>query len=116
MKEYICFITCMLSSYEDGIVADLCKKGYTVKSASKNNNISYIHEKCSCAMIVVIVNNPHKDVSLDIAKDIGEIMENRGYYYYSAVCNLLTNGNAGFIMGNIILNKNSDISSNHPYR
>ena len=34
MKVYTCWITCMLESYQDSIVASLIKKKYTVGLAS----------------------------------------------------------------------------------
>jgi len=52
MKVYTCWITCLLESYQDRIVAGLIKRGYTVGEAS-DGKVAVNHEKQVSALIAL---------------------------------------------------------------
>lgn len=115
MKTYICWITLMLQSYEDGIVSGLCNKGYVVQSGAEKGSLTSLSDKSSSVIFCAILKTK-KDKATDVSEDVTSLLKSKGYLYYSIVITEFMASNATWSNGNVLLEPSFSIKSDQPYR
>ncbi len=86
MHVYYCFITAMLASYQDGIVAGMAKRGYMIGSASKNGKlVEGVWPDAPSVVIALGVYKPEETTAAEIYKDIDEVCRDMKTCVYSIV-------------------------------
>lgn len=86
MKVYTCWITCMLESYQDQIVAGLIKKGYTIGLASTGKVIVNQDNQVSAVIAFTAYNLSQEDLTITkMYDDICLILTDIKAYFYSIV-------------------------------
>jgi hypothetical protein len=81
MKVYSCWITCLLESYQDNIVAALIKRGYTVGLSGKENvNQS---NQVSALISINLFRIDERDHNINkVITDVTDVLnEIKGYFY-----------------------------------
>lgn len=86
MKIYTCWITCMLESYQDQIVAGLIKKGYTVGLASAGTTVVNHENQVSAILAVTVYKLGEIDISITkVYEDIAFVLTDMKGYFYSVI-------------------------------
>lgn len=84
MKVYSCWITCMLESYQDSIVAALIKRGYTVGLSGKEN-VNQPHQ-VSALLSLNLFKMDDKDHNLNkVITDVTDVINGIKGYFYSII-------------------------------
>lgn len=108
MKVYTCWITCMLESYQDSIVAALIKKKYTVGLASSGTVV--LNEDDQVSAILAYTIYKISDENIDISKVYDDVIltlrEIKGYYYSVIVAESQQSTWTG---SNMIVKSNKDV-------
>jgi len=102
--SYIVWITCLLSSYQDKIIAELVKKGYTISACGDKEvgNICWTTTNAPSALIVFsISSNASKATATSIHTDINDILSNNKMLFFSLI--VCARGGACWNVGNINL-------------
>jgi hypothetical protein len=103
---YTCWITCLLESYQDAIVAGLIKRGYTI-GLSGRGNVNQ-HNQFSAVLSYSLYKLDDPDLTAPgILKEIGIILSDMKAYYYSIV--VAEGNNAAWAGSNIIVQDNKTI-------
>ena len=85
MYIYYCWITTLLPTYQDGIVAGLARRGYMVGPAAKDGQVTFSTEKCPSALVALSVYKAEETNVSNIYNDLVEVLQEMGAYYYSVV-------------------------------
>ena len=84
---YYCWITVLLPSYQDKIVAGLVKHGYMVGPASKDGKVAVTSENSAATLIALSIYRPNgeeTDVN-KIYEDVLGILKEMKAYYFSVI-------------------------------
>lgn len=93
MYIYYCWVTALLPSYQDGLIAGLAKKGYMVGPAAKDGKIVSTKDDAPAALITLSVYKAEETSSAKIYEDLVQILQEMKVLYYSvvvALCNEAT--------------------------
>ena len=88
MHIYYCWITALLSSYQDGIVAGLAKRGYMVGPAAKDGQVSIVQENSPSALVSLSI---YKEEEINVNKiydDVIAVLTEMKAYYHSVIISL----------------------------
>lgn len=86
MKIYTCWITCMLESYQDQIVAGLIKRGYTVGLASSGNVVINHENQVSAVLSLTLYKLSEIDIAISkVYEDLGFVLTDMKGYFYSII-------------------------------
>lgn len=88
MYIYYCWVTALLPSYQDGIVAGLAKRGYMVGPASKDGKVTISSDRCPAALLSLSVYREEETNVEKIYKDVVDILAEMNAYYYSVIVSL----------------------------
>lgn len=102
MKIYTCWITCMLESYQDTIVAALIKKGYTVGLTSSDKVILNHENQVSAVIALTLYKMRDEDIIISkVYEELGDILIGMKAYFYSIIVS--ESNNATWTGSNIFL-------------
>lgn len=93
MYIYYCWVTTILPSYQDGIIAGLAKKGYMVGPAAKDGKIVSTKEDAPAALITLSVYKAEETSAAKIYDDLIKVLQEMKVLNYSvivALCNEAT--------------------------
>ena len=85
MYIYYVWVTALLPTYQDGIVAALAKKGYMVGPAAKDGKVTMSSENCPAALITLSVYREEETNVNKIYDDIMAILGELNYLSYSVI-------------------------------
>jgi hypothetical protein len=85
MIIYFCWVTALLPSYQDGIVAGLASKGYMVGPAAKDGKVTLGGNNCPAAIIALTVYCAEETTTLKIYDDMIDVLTKMGASIYSVV-------------------------------
>lgn len=86
MKIYTCWITCLLESYQNTIVAELVKKGYTVGNATADAVILNHENQVSALLAYSLYKVSDTEVALNqVYQDVSSILSEMKGYVYSII-------------------------------
>lgn len=85
---YYCWITALLPSYQDGIIAGIARKGYMVGPAAKDGKVSVTMEKCPGVLFALSVYREEETNVNKIYDDVTAVLQEMNAYYYSVVISL----------------------------
>lgn len=85
MYIYYCWITALLPSYQDGIIAGMVKKGYMVGPASKDGQIVSGQENAPAALIALSVYKAAETDCKAIYADLIMVLGDMKAHYHSVV-------------------------------
>jgi len=85
MYVYYCWITALMPSYQDGIVAGLAGRGYMVGPAAKDGKVSSTMENCPGVLIALSVYREEETNVNKIYEDVVAILLDMKAYYYSVI-------------------------------
>ncbi len=88
MYIYYCWITVLLPSYQDKIIAGLARHGYMVGPASKDGQVSIVNEGSPSALISLSVYRAEETNVNKIYEDVIAILNEMKAFYYSIVISL----------------------------
>ncbi len=88
MYIYYCWITALLPSYQDRIVAGLASKGYMVGPAAKDGKVTTSSEGCPAALLALSVYREEETNVQKIYDDVTAVLHEMGAYFYSVVISL----------------------------
>ena|ERR1700674_2329465 len=88
MYIYYCWITALLPSYQDGIVAGLAKRGYMVGPAAKDGKVTLYKEDCPGVLMALSVYREEETNVNNIYDDVLAVLKEIKAYYYSVVISL----------------------------
>ncbi len=88
MYIYYVWITALLPSYQDGIIAGLAKRGYMVGPASKDGQVAIVKENCPSALISLSVYRQEETNVNKIYEDVVALLTEMNAYYYSVIISL----------------------------
>lgn len=81
---YYVFITALISSYEDMVIAALVKKGFQVSPLSETNQVTIGDKDSICAMIALRIDLDDKS-AFDLHTEIQSVLHELRVVYYSLV-------------------------------
>jgi hypothetical protein len=81
---YYVFITALISSYEDMIIAALVKKGFQVSPLAESNQVTISDKDSVCAMIALRIDTD-MEIAYEIHNEIQEVLISMNIVYYSLV-------------------------------
>lgn len=85
MYIYYCWVTALLPSYQDKIVAGLATKGYMVGPAAKDGVVTTHSKDCPAALISLSVYRESETNVSKIYDDLTAVLQEMNAYYYSVV-------------------------------
>lgn len=85
MYAYNIWITALTQQYEESIIAQLIKKGFSVKASDPNNSISCIKQGSPAALIALIIQSEEPQDTLTLWHIVAEVLEAIKGMYYSLV-------------------------------
>ncbi len=89
MNIYYCWITAVLSSYQDAIIAGMVHKGYMVGAASKNGVVIFASDHSAPSYLIALsvykLVDPEKITSTDVYNDLNDVIKKIEAYCYSIV-------------------------------
>jgi hypothetical protein len=89
MYIYYVWITALLPSYQDGIIAGLVRRGYMVGPAAKDGKVSSITEGCPAVLIALSVYKQEEEIDVKkVYEDTLAVLEEMKARYYSVVISL----------------------------
>lgn len=89
--QFVVWITCLLESYEDRIIAGMVKKGYQVGPAASGGQVSIKYDNGASVLIALRVDSSKEDVkAVEISKDIMDVLKDNNFLYYSVIVSALT--------------------------
>lgn len=92
MKIYTCWITCMLESYQDSIVAGLIKKGYSVGQASDGKiPVNYEHQVSAVLTLTLFKLDSPEIIAKEVYEELSAVLTEMKGYFYSVVVAETTN-------------------------
>lgn len=81
---YYVFITALISSYEDMIIAGLVKAGFQVSSLAEDNTVTLSTEDSVCAIIALRIDVDNEN-AFDLQTEIQKILKELKVIYYSLI-------------------------------
>jgi hypothetical protein len=87
---YYVWVTALLSSYQDGIIAGMVKKGYMVGPASKDGQIISGQENSPAALIALSIYKSGETDCNAIYKDLVTLLVEMKAHYHSVIVALST--------------------------
>ena len=89
MYIYYCWITALLPSYQDGIVAGLARKGYMVGPASKDGKVvESINKDSPSVLFALSVYKPTETNANKIYDDVMLVLQEMRAHYLSVIISL----------------------------
>ena len=89
MYIYYVWITALLPSYQDGIIAGLVRRGYMVGPAAKDGKVASITEGCPAVLFALAIYKQEEETNVNnIYKDVVAILDEIPARYYSVVISL----------------------------
>lgn len=89
MYIYYVWVTALLPSYQDGIIAGLVRRGYMVGPAAKDGKVSCITEGCPAVLIALSVYKQEEEIDVKkVYEDTLAVLEEMKARYYSVVISL----------------------------
>jgi hypothetical protein len=89
MYIYYVWVTALLPTYQDGIIAGLVQHGYMVGPAAKDGKVTSITEGCPAALIALSVYKQEEEVDVKkIYEDVIGVLGEIPARYYSVVISL----------------------------
>lgn len=89
MYIYYCWVTALMPSYQDGIIAGLVKRGYMVGPAAKDGVLSIVKENCPAVLIALSVYKAETETTpLQVYDDLILVLTEMNAKYYSVVISL----------------------------
>jgi hypothetical protein len=88
MYIYYCWVTALLPSYQDGIVAGLAQRGYMVGPAAKDGKVAVSMENCPGVLFALSVYREEETNVNKIYDDVVAILLDMKAYYYSVIVSL----------------------------
>lgn len=89
MYIYYVWITALLPSYQDGIIAGLVRRGYMVGPAAKDGQVTSVTEGCPAALIALSVYKQEETVDAKkVYEDVLAVLTEMPARYYSLVVSL----------------------------
>lgn len=88
MYVYYCWITALLPSYQDKIVAGLAERGYMVGPAAKDGKVSMSMENSPGVLFALSVYREEETNVNKIYDDVIAILLDMKAYYYSVIVSL----------------------------
>jgi hypothetical protein len=89
MTTYFCWITAVLSSYQDKIVAGMVNKGYMIGAAAKDGIVTLANKNTAPASLIgLAVYKLEESTATSASKvyeDLSEILFEIKAYYYSVI-------------------------------
>lgn len=83
---YYCWITGMMPSYQDGIVAGLVRKGYMVGATSRDGNVTFINGEDEPATVFAIMVYRHSEANCEkVYEDVNLILNEMKALCYSII-------------------------------
>jgi len=88
--QFVAWVTCMLKSYEDTIVAGMVKKGYVVSIAATNGEITSGSKDNPAVVVCFRVDSTKEETQAkDVHKDLLEVLHDKKLFYYSVIVSAL---------------------------
>lgn len=100
---FVVWVTCLIRSYEDKIIAGMVKKEYTV---SLSNPQGVTIEEANQASVVIsfsVFTKKEKAKASDVYGDLIKVLEEHKIYYYSVVITAMVD--SAWNCGNMVINK-----------
>jgi len=89
MYIYYVWVTALLPSYQDGLIAGLVQRGYMVGPAAKDGKVSMAVEGCPAVLIALSVYKQEEEVDVKkIYEDVLAVLTEIPARYYSVVISL----------------------------
>ncbi len=86
MKVYYCWITALVPSYQDGIVAGMAKKGYMVGALSKDGVVLSPGQSSAGLIALNIYHREDVDAEIDrVYKDLSDVLDDMKARYFSLI-------------------------------
>ncbi len=85
MYIYYCWITALMPSYQDGIIAGMVKRGYMVGPAAKDGKVTTSVENNPAALIAISVYRSEETTVSKIYDDVVAVLQEMKAYYYSVI-------------------------------
>lgn len=100
--QYVAWVSVLIPSYQDAIIAGMVKKGYSIGIVSNSGTIADSSEGKAATLLSFRIETYKNDVGAkEIFKDLMEIMTANKFYYYSIIITILSD--SSFIGSNIIV-------------
>lgn len=91
MRVYYCWITALVASYHDGIIAGMAKKGYMVGALSKDGMTLSPGEASSALITINLYHRQNVDIEIDkVYKDVSDVLDEMKARYFSIIISLAT--------------------------
>lgn len=85
MYVYYCWITALMPSYQDGIIAGMVKRGYMVGPAAKDGKVT-VSDNNAAALIAISVYRTDEETNVNkIYDDVVAVLKETKAYYYSVI-------------------------------
>lgn len=102
MHIYYCWVTALLPSYQDAIIAGLVRKGYMVGPASKDGKlISPPNDNAPAVLFALSVYKAQEITVNQIYDDLIAVLKETKSYYYSVIVSLASE--ATWASGNFVI-------------
>ena len=89
--QYVAWVTCMLSDYEDHILAGMVKKGYQVSPAAQSGQITLGNQGSAAVVVCFRIDSSKEDIQVtDVSKDLMDLLNEKKFLYYSVIVSALT--------------------------
>jgi hypothetical protein len=89
MYIYYCWITALLPTYQDDIIAGLAKRGYMVGPAAADGTICSVQDKCPSALIALSVYKADPETkAVKVYDDVSAVLKEMNAKYYSVIISL----------------------------
>ena len=86
MYIYNVWITALMPSYQDGIIAGLVKRGYMVGPAAKDGKVSLGSETSASTLVALSVYRTDTETDANkIYTDISDVLQEMKAFYYSII-------------------------------
>ena len=86
MYIYYCWITALLPSYQDKIIAGMVKRGYMIGPAAKDGKVTTAAENNPAALIAISVYNSNEETNVNkVYEDVVAVLTEMQARYYSVI-------------------------------
>jgi hypothetical protein len=102
--QFVAWVTCMLKSYEDAIIAGMVKKGYVISVIATNGEVTSGSKDNPAVVVTIRVDSTKEETEAkDVHKDLLEVLTEKKFFYYSVIVSALAD--SCWVSSNIILPK-----------
>lgn len=84
MYIYYCWITALMPTYQDGIIAGMVKRGYMVGPAAKDGKVT-TSDNTAAALIAISIYRAEETNVNKIYDDVVAVLKDMKAYYYSVI-------------------------------